>query len=241
MAPVKLKDEKFSPFPGLRPFTQDENEFFFGRENESEEITGKLLRNRFLAVTGASGSGKSSLVLCGLLPRIRSLSAKGDGNWQILTIRPGNDPYGNLADSINENIFSDDHEKELRDDILKLLKEHPDGIAEVIRQQSSLLNSKILLFIDQFEELFRYGSPEAGIGSGPETAGFINLLTNAIAHNNPDFYVVIAIRSDLITECAHFRSFTNLLNNSNYLVSRMNRENIRGAIVRTCTKCRSRD
>ena len=114
---------------------------------------------------------------------------------------------------------------------LKLLKEHPDGIAEVIRQQSSLLNGKILLFIDQFEELFRYGSPENGVGSGPETARFINLLTNAITHDNPDFYLVIAIRSDLIAECAHYRSFTNLINNSNYLVSRMNRESIREAIV----------
>ena len=43
-------------------------------------------------------------------------------NWQILTIRPGNDPFGNLADSINENIFSGDYEKELRDDILKASK-----------------------------------------------------------------------------------------------------------------------
>ena len=76
MAPVNLKDEKFNPFPGLRPFAPDESEYFFGRENESEEITGKLLRNRFVAVTGASGSGKSSLVICGLIPRIRSLSAK---------------------------------------------------------------------------------------------------------------------------------------------------------------------
>ena len=162
-------------------------------------------------------------------------------NWQILSMRPGNDPFGNLADSINENIFSGDHEKELRDDILKLLKEDPDGIAEVIRKQSSLLNGKILLFIDQFEELFRYGSPENGVGSGPETARFINLLTNAIAHDNPDFYLVIAIRSDLITECAHYRSFTNLINNSNYLVSRMNRESIRDAIVGPVQKCRCRN
>ena len=76
MAPVNFKDEKFSPFPGLRPFAPDENEYFFGRENESEEITGKLIRNRFLAVTGASGSGKSSLVICGLLPRIQKSLCK---------------------------------------------------------------------------------------------------------------------------------------------------------------------
>ncbi|TFG40675.1 MAG: High-affnity carbon uptake protein Hat/HatR, partial [Bacteroidia bacterium] len=231
MASVTSKDKKFSPFPGMRPFSPDESEYFFGRENESEEIAGKLLRNRFVSVTGASGSGKSSLILCGLLPKIRSLSVMGKGNWRILTSRPGSDPFGNLADSFVENIFSGDPKKEFRNSILKILKEEPDGIAEVIRKQSAILNGKILLFVDQFEELFRYGSSGAGMGSGPETEGFLNLLTNAIAHDNPDFYLVIAIRSDLITECAHYRSFTNLLNNSNYLVSKMNRDSIREAIV----------
>jgi WD40 repeat protein len=231
MTSVKLKDEKFSPFPGMRPFAPEESEYFFGRDNESEEITGKLLRNRFVVVAGASGSGKSSLVLCGVLPKIRSLSAKGKGNWRILSMRPGSDPFGNLADAFINNIFSGDPRNELRDTVLKLLKEEPDGIVEVIRKQSAILDGKILLFVDQFEELFRYGSSGKTTGSSPGTEGFINLLTNAIAHNNPDFFLVIAIRSDLITECAHYRNFTNLLNSSNYLVSKMNRDNIREAIV----------
>ncbi len=105
MAPARLKDEKFSPFPGLRPFAPDESDYFFGRENESEVVAAKLLRNRFIAVTGASGSGKSSLILCGLLPIIRNLSAKGEGNWRILTMRPGNDSFGNLADSFVRKYF----------------------------------------------------------------------------------------------------------------------------------------
>jgi len=231
MAPARLKDEKFSPFPGLRPFAPDESDYFFGRENESEVIAAKLLRNRFIAVTGASGSGKSSLIICGLLPIIRNLSAKGEGNWRILTMRPGNDPFGNLADSFAENIFGADPKKEFRSEILKLLKEGSEGVAEVMRKQSARINGKVLLFIDQFEELFWHGSLEAGSGSRPETSGFINLLTNAITHVNPDFYLIITLRSDLLTECAYYRSLTNLINKSNYLVSKMNRENIREAIV----------
>jgi WD40 repeat protein/energy-coupling factor transporter ATP-binding protein EcfA2 len=231
MTPVRLKDEKFNPFPGMRPFVPEESDYFFGRDNESEEITGKLLSNRFVAVTGASGSGKSSLVLCGLLPRIRSLTARGKGNWRILTMRPGNDPFGNLAEAFIDNFFGGDPENELKGTILKLLKE-PDGIAEVIRKQSSILDGKILLFVDQFEELFSHGSTGKGTATAaPSEESFINLLTNAISHDNPDFFLVIAIRSDLITECAHYRNFTKLLNGSNYLVSKMNRENIREAIV----------
>jgi WD40 repeat protein/energy-coupling factor transporter ATP-binding protein EcfA2 len=231
MVSVKTKDEKFNPFPGLRPFATEESDYFFGRENESSEIAGKLIRNRFVVVTGASGSGKSSLILCGVLPRIRNLSSKGAGKWRILTMKPGNDPFGNLTSAFVDNIAGADYKKESGSEILKLLKEDPDGIAEVIIRLSSEIDGKVVLFIDQFEELFRYGSPETGIGTGTETAAFINLLTNSIAHNNPDFHLIIAIRSDLISACERYRGFTELLNNSNYLVSMMNREQFREVIL----------
>src|SRR4030042_5472759 len=231
MVSGKIKDEKFNPFPGLRPFTPEESEFFFGREDESSEIAGKLIRNRFVAVTRASGSGKSSLILCGLLPKIRGLSSKETGIWRILTMKPGNDPFGNLTASFAENIPDADKRNKSKDEILKLLKENPDGIAEVIKRLSSDIKGKVLLFIDQFEELFRYGSPETGIGTGTDTAGFIDLLTNAVTHSNPDFYLVITLRSDLISVCEHYRGFIELLNNSNFLVSRMSRENFREVII----------
>ena len=146
-------------------------------------------------------------------------------------MKPGNDPFGSLAGSFVESIFGADPNNELKRDILKILENNPEGIAEVIRKQSAIISGKVLLFIDQFEELFWHISPEAAMGSRPEISDFINLLTNAITHVNPDFYLVIALRSDLLTECTHYRSFTNLINNSNYLVSKMNRDSIRQAIV----------
>jgi len=146
-------------------------------------------------------------------------------------MKPGNDPFGNLTRSFAENIPDADKRNMPKDEILKLLKENPDGIAEVIKRLSSEIKGKVLLFIDQFEELFRYGSPETGVGTGTDTAGFIDLLTNAVTHSNPDFYLVITLRSDLISVCEHYRGFTELLNNSNFLVSRMNRENFREVII----------
>jgi WD40 repeat protein len=231
MASEKLKEEKFSPFPGLRPFSQEESEYFFGREKESEEIAGKLIRNRFVAVTGASGSGKSSLILCGLIPKLKNLSSKVKETWNILVMKPGNDPFGNLRDSFTKTFAKAENWKKSNDEILKLLKENPGGITDVIGILSPGNKVKTLIFVDQFEELFRYGSPETGAGTGADTSGFINLLTNAITGGNPDIYLVIALRSDLISECSHYRNFTNLVNNSNFLVSRMDRENFREAIV----------
>ncbi|MGE5406963.1 MAG: hypothetical protein ACM3NR_04545, partial [Methanosarcina sp.] len=69
----------FNPFPGLRPFAPEESDLFFGRKGESEEVLDKLLRNRFVTVMGASGTGKSSLIYCGVLPGVRSKKSENSG------------------------------------------------------------------------------------------------------------------------------------------------------------------
>jgi hypothetical protein len=91
-----------SPFPGLRPFEYKESHLFFGRDGQIEKLLDKLTRMRFLAVVGASGSGKSSLVRAGLTPALRGGMMTGAGsNWRIAVIRPSNDPIGNLARALN--------------------------------------------------------------------------------------------------------------------------------------------
>src|SRR5690349_13004127 len=81
------------PYPGLRPFHEDEERLFFGRENQVDAMVDKLARTRFLAVVGASGSGKSSLVNCGLRPALyRGLMAGAGSDWKIAQFRPGGRP-----------------------------------------------------------------------------------------------------------------------------------------------------
>src|SRR6516162_5113172 len=87
-----------NPFPGLRPFREYEEHLFFGRENQVDMMIDKLARTRFLAVVGTSGSGKSSLVNCGLKPALhRGLLAKAGTSWRIAQFRPGNAPIRAMA------------------------------------------------------------------------------------------------------------------------------------------------
>src|SRR5258706_15814694 len=93
-----------NPFPGLRPFETEEYGLFFGREGQSDALIERLQRSHFLAVVGTSGSGKSSLVRAGLLPALRGGMMAGAGSgWRISIMRPGSDPFGNLAHSLAEN------------------------------------------------------------------------------------------------------------------------------------------
>jgi WD40 repeat protein len=225
-----FKTEKFNPFPGLRPFLPEESDLFFGRETESEEVLGKLLKNRFITVIGASGSGKSSLIYCGVLPKIKKLSAEKTSDWSILTLRPGNDPVGNLTEAFEKEIQESGKSLDGSEMVSSLLKSGPDGISKVARDLFAGKAGKILILVDQFEELFRYSTTTAGIIPGEEAGAFVKLLETAVEKPENEVYIIITMRSDFIGECAHFQGFTQLINSSNYLVPHMSRDNYRAAI-----------
>ena len=90
-----------NPFPGLRPFREEEEPLFFGRETHVDSMVDKLGAQGFLAVVGSSGSGKSSLVSCGLIPALhRGLLARTGSGWRVAICRPGNQPIEALAEAL---------------------------------------------------------------------------------------------------------------------------------------------
>jgi hypothetical protein len=91
---------RMNPFPGLRPFTQDEDYLFFGREEQTLELLQRLGGNRFVAVVSTSGSGKSSLVRCGLLSELLGGKMLGAGaSWEVAVTHPGGNPLALLTDA----------------------------------------------------------------------------------------------------------------------------------------------
>ena len=89
-----------APYRGLWRFETDDAELFFGRNDEVQELIAKLDRGRFVAVVGASGSGKSSLVRAGLIPNLRELRTHGNADWRIMICSPGRDPLRSLAQQV---------------------------------------------------------------------------------------------------------------------------------------------
>src|SRR5689334_23625260 len=100
-APASMRH---NPFPGLRPFRDDEEHLFFGRENQVDAMVDALAATRFLAVVGSSGSGKSSLVNCGLRPALHGgLMASAGRSWRVAQFRPGNNPLRNMARALGKD------------------------------------------------------------------------------------------------------------------------------------------
>jgi WD40 repeat protein len=224
-----------NPFPGLRPFTIEESHLFFGREGQSEIVLEYLAKNHFAAVTGASGSGKSSLIYCGLIPTLHGGFITDTGSyWKIIAVRPGNSPVENLAEALarNEQAGPEADDLSIRKQILlSVLKRSSFGLVDAIKQMKIAGNENVLLIVDQFEELFRFKESRKDSTAFNETEAYIKLLVNAIRQKGYPIYVVLTMRSDFIGECSQFQELTKLINKSNFLIPQMTRDDFREAVL----------
>jgi Novel STAND NTPase 1/WD domain, G-beta repeat len=224
-----------SPFPGLRAFEPGETHLFFGRDDQSDELLRLSARNRFVAVVGTSGSGKSSLVRAGMLPALRGgFMAEAGSSWRIGVMRPGVSPITALAESLNATAASGNGELDAATrEILTetTLRRSSFGLVAAARQAWMGGDENLLVLVDQFEEIFRLrAARRQAPASEDEAAAFVSLLLEAISQTELPIYVAITMRSDFLGDCAEFPGLPEALNRSQYLIPRMTRDQQRAVI-----------
>jgi hypothetical protein len=230
-----------APYVGLRPFTENESLLFFGREPQVRELLAKLeRRQRFTAVLGASGSGKSSLVRAGLIPALHrgALHAPAGSDasppcrWNVCTFQPGDAPLANLANALSEDprwADNSEHAAALSS-LAAMLGTSPLALAELYRQKADAFEGQsLLLVVDQFEEIFRYRQRNPD-----EADSFVALLLRSASEALP-IYVVITMRSDFLGNCVTFHGFPEAINSGIYLTPRLAVEQIKSVIVSPLT------
>ena len=182
-----------SPYQGLPAFGEQEADFFFGRENFVNQLLTQVESKSFVAVVGASGSGKSSVVFAGLVPHLRKQS-----NVEIISFRPGKNPLGNLAIAINHHFHplnsslenTRDTQRSLDQMALEIdLREDETELAQYIDDiTTNITIKKLVLIADQFEELYTLAPEE-------ERQCFLNALIYAINYAQA-FTFVLTLRAD---------------------------------------------
>lgn len=204
-------DNDRSPFPGLRAFTEEDADIFFGRTREIDQLVQQVRENRFVAVVGASGSGKSSLVAAGLIPRLRENAITGSKDWKIVRFVPGDDPFINMVDAVIRELPSIS--------LSQFMKAKQDAV-KVISQ--ALLNYpdwvKLLLYIDQLEELFTLNT-EKSIQS------FTNVLASLTESDR--LRIVVTMRHDFYHKAIENPRLAELLRNRAFPLSIPKRESLR--------------
>jgi WD40 repeat protein len=228
------------PYPGLRPFQRDEIDIFFGREPHVDQLIKRLGQTHFLAVVGLSGCGKSSLIRTGLWSDLETgFLAQAGARWQVAELRPGHRPFASLAKALLKTDWGRNYLPQLTDRTeaaaflqAQLRRISLVGIHSVLQETPLPADTNLLLFVDQFEEIFRYYQQ----GDAEEAEAFVAFLL-ASSQPSPRFseekhriYVVITMRSDFLGNCALFAGLSEAINEGQFLVPRLTRAQLREAI-----------
>lgn len=220
-----------SPYPGLRPFRRDEADIFFGREEQVDQLLGKLEDCRFLAVVGTSGCGKSSLVRAGMLSALEGgFLASAGPRWHIAEMRPGNQPLANLAHALSDSDVLGEQwstQADAKGFLTASLRRGPLGLVELLREPLVPERNNLLLLVDQFEEIFRFHTH----GDSNEAAAFVDLLLASVGQQEVPVYVVITMRSDFLGDCSIFTGLPEAINVGQFLIPRLTRDQCHASIA----------
>ena len=209
-----------NPFKGLAAFDEGDAEIFFGRHVESDQLLRRVANQRFVAVVGPSGSGKSSLVAAGILPRLRAGALPGSGRWPVVRFTPGqasdavfardaqsstSDPFRSLAAALVALAPALGPER-------KLALGLRSGEATLGRAVEFLLRdhpgeSELVVFVDQFEELIT-------LTDHSDREAFGALLERAVSTGR--VRILITLRSDFYDQCLDYEPLVRLLRGGSF-------------------------
>jgi uncharacterized protein YjbI with pentapeptide repeats len=214
----------------LLAFQEKDAEFFFGRETFVDSLVRVAQQQPLVAVIGSSGSGKSSVVLAGLIPKLGKL-----GNWLIADFRPNREPFYQLAKVLVPLIEPKLSKGDQRREASKLEKELQQENRALQRVVEDLLqehpNSRLLLIVDQFEELYTL------CGNTQEQQRFVDILLAAVQSIPRRLTLVLTLRADFFSYILNYPPFGEALRQyPPQLLSPMNREEMRLAIERPAEK-----
>ncbi len=227
-----------APYPGLRPFERDEWPIFFGRELVIDKVVEQLIVQQFVVVHGGSGCGKSSLIRAGVLPRLLQEHARSGARWKTGTMLPRNQPLRHFAEMLAEldgfhaGSPAQDKAREQRilefRRILNLGRDAAPLIAQELRRGRE---HYFCLLIDQFEELFAFADRETDRGRGREEAQvFVDVLVGIQQDKPAGLSAILTMRSEFLGACARYHMLAELVNATQYLLPRMERDALVRAI-----------
>ncbi|MBT9310896.1 nSTAND1 domain-containing NTPase [Leptothoe kymatousa] len=196
------------PYLGLRAFAPEQSQYFYGRQGLTEQLIAHVRHNSALAVVGASGSGKSSVMQAGLMAQLfQGQRIPGSDQWWIRLFQPGAEPLKALA----ARLVDPGSERERGYQALQLeglLHLGSDGFVRWLRERPEPM---VVLVIDQFEEIFTL-APEA------ERQAFLALLHGAMTHAADRFKLVLGVRADFVAACLAEPTLVNLLQTGSVFV-----------------------
>ena len=223
---VESQPTTINPYKGLRSFQENDAQDFFGREDFISDLLAHMRQSladrtaRFLAIVGPSGSGKSSVVQAGLIPRLRKNALPGSQFWYLLKMTPTADPIGALQSTLARIALDEHHIHRER------LESNPQSLHTIVADLLPDESSQFVLIIDQFEELFTLVSNEE------KRAHFLRLLYEATTHTSGQLWVVLTLRADYYDRPLQYAEFGSLMRKHTEVILPLTPSDLELAILR---------
>jgi len=221
-----------NPYRGLELFDVEHAPLFFGREALTEWLLDALkhkpsrVENRFLAIIGASGSGKSSLARAGLMAALKEGKLDGSASWPRAICRPGVEPFFSLAKALTSLA-----PESVSAVVFDRLQGRKDGERSLHVASGLVLGEppraeRLVVLVDQFEKIFTLCTDEA------ERRDLITNLLHAATVAGGRTIVVLTMRADFYPRCAAYADLAAALSDEQDLVGPMTDDELRRAIER---------
>ncbi|MEM9488724.1 MAG: serine/threonine-protein kinase, partial [Myxococcota bacterium] len=213
------------PYAGLSAFQEDDADRFHGRSREIAQMVVRLRDQPLVGVVGPSGAGKSSFIRAGVVPALK----KSGDDWETLVVRPGRQPLaalaGVIAPLVNASSTSLADEVSEQQVVLQRLRNEAGYLGTVLRSRARRHKRKLLLCVDQFEELYTL-VPDYG-----ERLAFTACLSGVADDATSPLRVVLSIRSDFLDRISEDQQFTAELSQGLFFLVPPTREGMREALV----------
>jgi len=230
-APVFSEEE--CPFAGLSAFQEADARRYFGREQDIAAVLGKLRHQELVAILGPSGAGKSSFVRAGVIPALKEAGL----SWESYVIRPGRKPLAALADVLAQVVDASSAETAVDvHEIERNLREEPGYLGVQLRARCRKKGpaQRILLFIDQFEELYTLGT------YATDREIFHASLLGVADDASSPLRVIISLRADFLDRLAEDRVFLSSVTRGLHFLPPMGDDGLRDALIKPLESVRHR-
>ena len=201
---------KTSPYRGLKKFGLEDTDYFFGRDQLITSVVKAIENRNFTLLLGASGSGKSSLIRAGLIPQTPKIL---EAEFCNFTLTPDKDPFKSLESSLLSYGYKQEQAK-------IALRGESNTLAEVIKLLKDT-DSKWLIFIDQFEELFTI-CPNLN-----KSKNFIEGIVKIASSQDNSVKIVIAMRGDFLDKFSPYPRFAEIAQKNIQLITDMHPDELR--------------
>lgn len=232
---LKQYSFNFCPYRGLQPFEEKHADYYFGRETLLQDLLQTLQEKTICALVGASGSGKTSLLRAGLIPRLAAGDdIPGSEHWLVRYVQLGAQPLKNLATA-----FTIAHQEiTVANELLQaeqLLRHEPNGLVNLVTaalmQQPTA--TKFWLVIDQFEALL---TPTTDPHIQKERQQIIHILMTALCNPSVALGVIIGVRSNAMDDLTSHDELFSLIDKNRFIMPPMSYQNIRDVIEKPAEK-----